>query len=108
MSTKSERSGSSDESVRQKRKNRDPMDRDDGPKPSEPSDGRRPGSSGPPKEALLRRMGRAAFAGRTDELLGLVLVLGGLLAGLSVYLGKAGIVGRIIDKIGRASCRERV
>lgn len=42
-------------------------------------------------------MARAAFAGRTDELLGLVLVLSGLLTGLSVYLGKAGIVGRLID-----------
>ncbi len=42
-------------------------------------------------------MGRAAFGGRGDELLGLTLVLGGLLTGLSIYLGKAGIVGRVID-----------
>ena len=97
MSTKPERSGSSDKSVRQKRKNQDRTDRDDGPEPSDSSGGRRPGSSVPPREALLRRMARAAFAGRTDELLGLVLVLGGLLTGLSVYLGKAGIVGRVID-----------
>jgi len=42
-------------------------------------------------------MARAAFAGRADELLGLALVLGGLLTGLSIYLGKAGIVGSMID-----------
>jgi S-DNA-T family DNA segregation ATPase FtsK/SpoIIIE len=40
---------------------------------------------------------RTAFAGRGNEMLGLGLVLGGLLAGLSIYLDKAGIVGRIID-----------
>jgi len=40
---------------------------------------------------------RTAFAGRGNEMLGLGLVLGGLLAGLSIYLNKAGIVGRMID-----------
>ena len=40
---------------------------------------------------------RTAFAGRGNEMLGLGLVLGGLLVGLSIYLDKAGIVGRIID-----------
>jgi len=40
---------------------------------------------------------RTAFAGRGNEMLGLGLVLGGLLAGLSIYLDKAGIVGRMID-----------
>ncbi len=42
-------------------------------------------------------MGRAAFAGRGDEILGLVLVVGGLLTGLSVYLERAGVFGRILD-----------
>jgi len=97
VSTKPERSGPSDRSVRQRRKNRDRTDRDNGPEPSDSPDGRRKDRGGEPREALLRRMARAAFAGRTDELLGLVLVLGGLLTGLSVYLGKAGIVGRLID-----------
>ena len=46
-------------------------------------------------------MGRAAFAGRGDEILGLVLVVGGLLTGLSVYLERAGVVGRILkDGLG--------
>ncbi len=40
---------------------------------------------------------RTAFAGRGNEMLGLGLVLGGLLVGLSIYLDKAGIVGRIIN-----------
>ena len=40
---------------------------------------------------------RTAFAGRGNEMLGLSLVLGGLLAGLSIYLEKAGIVGRGIN-----------
>ena len=40
---------------------------------------------------------RTAFAGRGNEMLGLGLVLGGLLVGLSIYLDKAGIVGRMID-----------
>jgi len=42
-------------------------------------------------------MGRAAFAGRGDEILGLVLVVGGLLTGLSVYLERAGLFGRALD-----------
>ena len=50
---------------------------------------------------LLRRMARAAFGGRGDEVLGLLLVVGGLLAGLSVYLERAGVVGRILkDGLG--------
>jgi len=48
-------------------------------------------------DSLVRRMGRAAFAGRGDEILGLVLVVGGLLTGLSVYLERAGIFGRWLD-----------
>ena len=57
------------------------------------------GSNGavPTKEPLARRMLRAAFGGRGDEMLGLGLFLGGLLAGLSIYLDKAGVVGRLID-----------
>ena len=51
----------------------------------------------PSRESLVRRMGRAAFAGRGDEILGLVLVVGGLLTGLSVYLERAGVFGRVLD-----------
>ena len=40
---------------------------------------------------------RAAFADRGSELLGLCLVLGGLLAGLSIYFDRAGVVGRLVD-----------
>jgi hypothetical protein len=40
---------------------------------------------------------RAAFADRGSELLGLCLVLGGLLAGLSIYFDRAGVVGRVVD-----------
>jgi len=42
-------------------------------------------------------MARAAFGGRGDEILGLLLVVGGLLAGLSVYLERAGVFGRLLD-----------
>ena len=48
-------------------------------------------------EPLTRRMLRAAFADRGSELLGLCLLLGGLLAGLSIYFERAGIVGRVVD-----------
>ena len=40
---------------------------------------------------------KTAFAGRGNEMLGLGLVLGGLLAGLSIYLEKAGPVGDVVD-----------
>ena len=40
---------------------------------------------------------RTAFAGRGNEMLGLGLVLGGLLAGLSIYLEQAGPVGDVVD-----------
>ena len=42
-------------------------------------------------------MARAAFGGRGDEILGLLLVVGGLLTGLSVYLERAGVFGRVLD-----------
>ncbi len=42
-------------------------------------------------------MARAAFGGRGDEILGLLLVVGGLLTGLSVYLERAGVLGRLLD-----------
>ncbi|MDG2160982.1 MAG: DNA translocase FtsK [Acidimicrobiales bacterium] len=42
-------------------------------------------------------MARATFGGRGDEIFGLILVIGGLLAGLSVYLDKAGVLGRLLD-----------
>ena len=45
----------------------------------------------------MRRMARATFGGRGDEIFGLILVIGGLLAGLSVYLDKAGVLGRLLD-----------
>ncbi len=40
---------------------------------------------------------KTAFAGRGNEMLGLGLVLGGLLAGLSIYLEQAGPVGDVVD-----------
>ena len=40
---------------------------------------------------------KTAFAGRGNEMLGLGLVLGGLLAGLSIYLEQAGPVGDVGD-----------
>lgn len=40
---------------------------------------------------------KTAFAGRGSEMLGLGLVLGGLLAGLSIYLEQAGPVGDVVD-----------
>ena len=46
---------------------------------------------------MARRMARAAFGGRGDEILGLLLVIGGLLTGLSVYLERAGVFGRLLD-----------
>ena len=49
------------------------------------------------RESVIRRMARAAFGGRGDEILGLLLVVGGLLAGLSVYLERAGVFGRLLD-----------
>ena len=49
------------------------------------------------REPALRRMARAAFGGRGDEILGLLLVVGGLLTGLSVYLERAGVFGRLLD-----------
>ncbi|MCP4845509.1 MAG: DNA translocase FtsK, partial [Actinomycetia bacterium] len=59
------------------------------------------GSGSPPNrpdsDPLSRRMLRAAFADRGSELLGLCLVLGGLLAGLSIYFDRAGVVGRLVD-----------
>ena len=42
-------------------------------------------------------MARSAFGGRGDEILGLLLVVGGLLTGLSVYLERAGVFGRLLD-----------
>ena len=58
--------------------------------------GRRRGD-GEPRESTVRRMARAAFGGRGDEILGLLLVVGGLLTGLSVYLERAGVFGRLLD-----------
>ena len=50
-----------------------------------------------PENSAARRILRAAFAGRGNEMLGLGLVLGGLLAGLSIYLDQAGPVGDVVD-----------
>ena len=52
---------------------------------------------GESRESVVRRMARAAFGGRGDEILGLLLVVGGLLTGLSVYLERAGVFGRVLD-----------
>ena len=53
--------------------------------------------NGEGRESAIRRMARAAFGGRGDEILGLLLVVGGLLTGLSVYLERAGVFGRLLD-----------
>ena len=97
MGRKSARSGSSGKPDATQRGSRNRKGRDDGPELSDAPGGRRSDSRRVPSESLLHRMGRAAFAGRADELVGLGLVLGGLLTGLSIYLEKAGIVGRVID-----------
>ena len=67
-----------------------------GAKPHKGS-GSGPSSARPEGDPLTRRMLRAAFADRGSELLGLCLVLGGLLAGLSIYFDRAGVVGRVVD-----------
>ena len=68
---------------------------------AKPRKGAGTGSGTPPARSegdpLARRMLRAAFADRGSELLGLCLVLGGLLAGLSIYFERAGFVGRLVD-----------
>ena len=56
-----------------------------------------PARDGEGRESVVRRMARAAFGGRGDEILGLLLVVGGLLTGLSVYLERAGVFGRVLD-----------
>ena len=55
-------------------------------------------SKTPPKEGgVTKNFFKTAFAGRGNEMLGLGLVLGGLLAGLSIYLEQAGPVGDVVD-----------
>ena len=49
------------------------------------------------QESAVKRVFKTAFAGRGNEMLGLGLVLGGLLAGLSIYLEQAGPVGDLVD-----------
>ena len=49
------------------------------------------------EEGVTRKFFKTAFAGRGNEMLGLGLVLGGLLAGLSIYLEQAGPVGDVVD-----------
>ena len=49
------------------------------------------------QESAVKRFFKTAFAGRGNEMLGLGLVLGGLLAGLSIYLEQAGPVGDLVD-----------
>ena len=49
------------------------------------------------QESAVKRCFKPAFAGRGNEMLGLGLVLGGLLAGLSIYLEQAGPVGDLVD-----------
>ena len=52
----------------------------------------------PPMEGgVTKNFFKTAFAGRGNEMLGLGLVLGGLLAGLSIYLEQAGPVGDVVD-----------
>jgi len=55
-------------------------------------------SKTPPMErSATKNFFKTAFAGRGNEMLGLGLVLGGLLAGLSIYLEQAGPVGDVVD-----------
>jgi len=55
-------------------------------------------SKTPPMEGgVTKNFFKTAFAGRGNEMLGLGLVLGGLLAGLSIYLEQAGPVGDVVD-----------
>ena len=55
-------------------------------------------SKAPPMEgSATKNFFKTAFAGRGNEMLGLGLVLGGLLAGLSIYLEQAGPVGDVVD-----------
>jgi len=55
-------------------------------------------SKTPPIEGgVTKNFFKTAFAGRGNEMLGLGLVLGGLLAGLSIYLEQAGPVGDVVD-----------
>ena len=57
-----------------------------------------PAAKGPPDQgSAFKRFFKTAFAGRGNEMLGLGLVLGGLLAGLSIYLEQAGPVGDVVD-----------
>jgi len=49
------------------------------------------------EEGAVKKFFKTAFAGRGNEMLGLGLVLGGLLAGLSIYLEQAGPVGDVVD-----------
>ena len=49
------------------------------------------------KGSKLRRLFQAAFEGWGDEIVGWLLMLGGLLGVLSLYVDRAGIVGQILD-----------
>ncbi len=49
------------------------------------------------KGSRLRRLFQAAFEGWGDEIVGWLLVLGGLLGVLSLYLDRAGVVGEVLD-----------
>ena len=52
----------------------------------------------PPMEGgATKNFFKTAFDGRGNEMLGLGLVLGGLLACLSIYLEQAGPVGDVVD-----------
>ena len=49
------------------------------------------------KGSKLRRLFQAAFEGWGDEIVGWLLMLGGLLGVLSLYLDRAGVVGQVLD-----------
>ena len=49
------------------------------------------------KGSKLRRLFQSAFEGWGDEIVGWLLVLGGLLGVLSLYVDRAGVVGQILD-----------
>ena len=49
------------------------------------------------KGSKLRRLFQSAFEGWGDEIVGWLLVLGGLLGVLSLYVDRAGVVGQVLD-----------
>ena len=68
-----------------------------GPSSAKSKKSTRVSKTSPMEGGSTKNFFRTAFAGRGNEMLGLGLVLGGLLAGLSIYLEQAGPVGDVVD-----------